>query len=943
MTQPGDHEFLRSIFLMEAWDTLVAIEEGVARLGAAEATPGSCDALFVVTHRLKGAAGLHGFRTIADLADRMEQALAPLPGARPGVIRATAMHLEGLAADLKRSLERLERTGSEAADAPTVAAAPPGDPVRAEMEAFFREQADVAAYFAPEASEHLDVISGALLALERGGARGEELAGLFRAVHTLKGSAYVVGCARMGDVAHRLEDLLVAFREAEVGLTPAVLETAHDAVDAVKLMLDIARDPARDLTAHVADVVARIGALLAAPVPEPMPADAAAPVLAEAPPPEALRSPAPAPVVAPSRVAPPHVVPAARPAPSRPLPSRQTIRVSLERIDALMDLVGELVVARTRLEQRLVELDRVSGTLSSSRLRMRDTFTDFERRHSDAQDEPADVVSDEPDDAATRGLASAAELFAELEFDRYDDTDLLARSVGEISSDVSEVHADLAGLARAVRDDLAQLHRITTALRRSIGRARLVPIGTLFTRFVREGQETARAAGTTVRIETSGESVELDTSVIEQIVDPLVHLVRNAVAHGIETADERRARGKPPTGLVTLSACHHGGAVFVEVHDDGRGIDADLLRRRAVVQGFLREEGAAAVDDREALELIFQPGFSTAPTVTAAAGRGIGMDVVRANVGRLGGEVDVQTEVGAGTRFTLKLPLTLLVSEGLLVRAGGETLALPLTSVQQIVTVPAAAVQGGPEGETVVLGDRSLDVLRLDASLGLPLGPGAARRPLVVLRAAGRPVALGVDEVLQREEIVIKGLGPFLEGVGPFGGATIAADGRVTLLLDPLRIAQRAAGRVVTQAPDAVAPRPVAGGRRVLLVDDSISVRKFVGRMLVKAGFGVTTANDGAEALRHLAEGPFEVVITDLEMPRVNGYELIEDLRRRPAMRAVPVVVLTTRAGDKHVSLARRLGVMHYVTKPVDEQAFVRLIESLVTPAHGSGLAEVAR
>ena len=929
--QPGDQEFLRSIFLMEAWDTLVAIEEGVARLGAAEATPGSCDALFVVTHRLKGAAALHGFQAIAELADRMEQALASLPGARPGVVRAAAVHLEGLAADLKRALDRLERTGAETGDAPGAAGAPGTDPVRAEMEAFFREQADVAAYFAPEASEHLDVIAGALLALERGGARAEELTRLFRALHTLKGSAYVVGCPRMGDVAHRLEDLLAAVRESRVGFTPSVLQAAHAGVDAVRLMLDITRDPSRDLTAHVADAVEGIGALLAAPVVE-------TGVGAEA----SSRAPS-APTPTPAPVTPAPALVPARPAPSRPVPGRQTIRVSLERIDGLMDLVGELVVARTRLEQRLVELDRVSGALSSSRARMRDTFTDFERRHSDAHAEPTGSPNGDTDDAPARGLASAAELFAELEFDRYDDVDLLARNVGEISSDVSEVHADLAGLARAVRDDLAQLHRITTALRRSIGRARLVPIGTLFTRFVREAQEGARAAGTAVRIETSGESVELDTSVIEQIVDPLIHLVRNAVAHGIETADERRARGKPPTGLVTLSACHHGGAVFVEVHDDGRGIDHDVLRRRAVVQGFLGEDGAAALDDHEALELIFRPGFSTASTVTAAAGRGIGMDVVRANVGRLGGEVDVQTELGVGTRFTLKLPLTLLVSDGLLVRVGGETLALPLTSVQQIVTIPAAAVQGGPDGETVTLGDRTVDIVRLDASLGLPPGPATARCPLVVLRAAGRAVALGVDEVLQREEIVIKGLGPFLEGVGPFGGATIAADGRVTLLLDPLRIAQRAAGRVVAQAPDAVAPRLVAGGRRVLLVDDSISVRKFVGRMLARAGFGVTAANDGSEAQRHLTEGPFEVVITDLEMPRVNGYELIEDLRRRPAMRAVPVVVLTTRAGDKHVGLARRLGVTHYVTKPVDEQAFVRLIESLVAPAHGGGLAEVTR
>jgi chemosensory pili system protein ChpA (sensor histidine kinase/response regulator) len=456
-----------------------------------------------------------------------------------------------------------------------------------------------------------------------------------------------------------------------------------------------------------------------------------------------------------------------------------------------------------------------------------------------------------------------------------------------------------------------------------------------------------------VRIETSGESVELDAGVIEQIVDPLLHLVQNAVVHGLETPDERRARGKPAAGSVTLGASHRGAFVVVEVADDGRGIDADRLRRRAVVQGFLRPEAAAALTEREALELIFRPGFSTADEVTTTAGRGVGMDVVRTNVSRLNGEIDVDTEPGAGTRFTLRLPLTVLVTEALLVRAGAEALAVPLNAVHVIATLGPEALRAGPEGEAALVEGRWLPLMHLDRMLGLPVAPPATRVPVLALRGGGGLFACAVGHVLHKEEIVVKPLGAFLDGIGPYAGATVSADGRVTLLLDPVRLGELAllhtTGRTdagATSSLDTAAPPAEVGRRRprggpegrkarVLLVDDSISVRKFVGQMLDKAGFDVTTANDGAEALTRLGEREFDVMVTDLEMPRLNGYELLEDVRRRASTRELPVVVLTTRSGAKHQSLARRLGVSHYVTKPVTEDVFVQLIQSLALGGGG--------
>jgi chemosensory pili system protein ChpA (sensor histidine kinase/response regulator) len=903
MAESGDHEFLRSIFLMEAWDTLATLEEEIGRL-AAGAEP-SWDDLFVVTHRLKGAASLHGFPRVSALADAVERTLAGLP--RGGTTSPVV-------AELGEMLDAL-KTALDGPAAPPVADAGP-DPVRAELARFFGESDEVLGYFVPEATEHLETMTAAILALEREGPGEVGVSGLFRAVHTLKGAAYVVGCTPVGALAHALEDLLSAVRERRTPLTPGGLETALQTEDTIRLMLDPSQTTDVDLTTTTTRLRERIEALLSA-------------VAAPTAPVHSVTSGPPAP-------------PRARSAAERevrPPVGRQTIRVPLERLDTLMDLAGEMVVARSALERRLSEVDRLGDVLFASRARLGQAVADFERRQLDAR---LPAPRHGPDAAPSRALPrSVAEQFAELEFDRYDDFTLLARSVTEIASDIAEVQAELTSVARAAREDLALVHRLTTEVRAGVGRARLVPIGTLYTRFVRQGQEAARAAGKSARFETSGETVELDASIIEQIVDPLLHLVQNAVVHGIETPDERRTLGKPAAGTVTLGASHRGPFVVVEVADDGRGIDPERVRQRAVAQGLVTAEAAAAMPESAALDLIFRPGFSTAAAVTTAAGRGVGMDVVRTNAGRLGGDVEIATGPGAGTRFILRLPLTVLVTEALLVRAAGAVLAVPINAVHVIATLGGESLRMEAHGEMALVEGRWLPLVRLERALAVPAPPPSARCTALVLRGANGLFACAVEQVLHREEIVVKPLGAFLDGIGPYGGATLSAGGRVTLLLDPTRLGELAGTETTAAAPvvdaldhgHATVETGAGGGprRRVLLVDDSISVRRFVGQMLDKAGFDVTTAHDGAEALARLGESPFDVMVTDLEMPRLNGYELLEDVRRRPGTRTLPVVVLTTRSGENHQSLARHLGVTDYVTKPVVEDLFVRLVERLAT------------
>ena len=1020
MLEDQESEFILGIFLMEAWDTVASVEDGLRRLAGGD-PPSSeiVDPLVVVAHRLKGASALHGYPVVSAVALVMENLLEKLPGqpAREGgrtiealgdVVVTVRRVLEMIGDDGREdvetvsrlrarypelfpthaaselppdSLRRAEHTpasappkteavpsapreGETAVDTkplppparsvfsrplppPTPGAMPGGptaelgevaaDRLLSDLERFFAEHAESVPYFAPEAAEHLEVMTRSILALEQvtGATKDEEIATLFRAVHTLKGAAYTVGCAPLGDVAHRIEDILDAVRDRRLEFEPAVFDAVLGGVDTLRLLLDGSAKTTLDARLAVQRTLDVLGALRPGPVP--LESDAGH-VEAEPAAEPALMAPAPAPWR-------PAVVPPMRePRSTRDSESREarpSIRVGLDRLDALMNLVGELVIARSRLDQRVAQIERVNELLAFSRSRMAQAVRDFEEKHRHTQLSPA--LSGVPADPG-------ADVFAELEFNRYDDFNIFARSVDEISADVAEIQAQLAGFIRSVGEDTAQLHRLTGSLRGEVTRARMVPIGRLFARFHQPVREAGRAVGKSLDLRLAGETVEVDNAVIEQIADPLLHLVRNAVDHGIENDEERCAAGKAPRATIWIRAHHQGSFVHIEVADDGRGMDPARLRERAVRLGFLSPAAAQALDGRDALNLIFLPGFSTAPEVTTSSGRGVGMDVVRANVGRLNGEIDVQSEPGAGTRITIKLPLTVIISDALLVRAGGETFAVPMHAVRTVIQVRPEDVVRASDRERVVVEGEEVDLIRLDQALALPAGRTLARLPVLVVRSGVRPLAVAVEELVGKEDVVIRNLGGLLERVGPFAGATITGAGRVILLVDPSRLAESAVGSRRAEAVPAV-PRERGSARartgrttrRILLVDDSISVRKFVGQMLEKANFEVVTANDGAEALRRLGDTAVDLVITDLEMPRVSGYELIQDLRARASTRAVPVVVLTTRAGAKHVNLARSLGIVHYVAKPVDEEVFVRLIGSLTARGAASPATEVVR
>jgi chemosensory pili system protein ChpA (sensor histidine kinase/response regulator) len=943
----GDRQFLLSVFLMEAWDTLAAVEDGLATLGRASGTPVSLEHLAVVTHRLRGSAALSGFPRVAALAGAMEETVERATAA-PTPDRLALTALSDLVLALKAALDVIGATGVEDAEAiaealdrlvPSAAPPEPGAETTRrlrQLDRFFIDQPDVLEYFVPEAVEHLESMAQSLAALEGDSSSDAEIATLFRAVHTLKGAAYTVGCELIGDLAHRIEDMLGEIREHRRPLGRAAIETVFVGLDALRLLVRSGENPVEGRVAAYERAMAMLATL-----PSIEASAASEPAMAERVPELAPASADPAGEAAIAEPA----VGARATAPARPRREasarrvRPSIRVSLDRLDALMNLVGELVVTRSRLERHLTELEQAGELLSFTQSRMTQTVAEFESKYANLALPSADTVGyGGPSDEGEAATVSLGDVFAELEFDRYDDFNLLARRAGEISSDLTEIQLQLSGLVRVVREDAGGVQRLSGELRGQITRARMVPVGRLFAPFVRMVREAARAAGKSVGLEVRGETVEMDTTIVELMADPLIHLVRNAIAHGIEPEETRRRQGKPPQGTLHLGAAHKGGSIYIEVADDGRGIDLEAVGEAARRGGFVTAETLARLGERDILDLIFLPGLTTAASVTTAAGRGVGMDVVRTNVGRLGGEIEVQTEPGRGTRFRIRLPLTVAISDALMVQVGPETLAIPVPAVKAAIQVRPEEIRTVDDAESIEVEGEEVSLVRLDRLLGIPTrvdddGPLS----VVTLRTGRKTLAVAVDEFLVKEEIVIKSLGGFLQGFGPFSGATVTGEGRVILLLDALKLLEMnfapPAPRFEPGRQRVAASAPAAEGRRsVLLVDDSVSVRKFVGGMLERAGFRVVAARDGAEALQQLAESPVDVVVTDLEMPRLNGYELIRDLNREPATCDLPVVVLTTRAGAKHVNLARELGVEHYIAKPVDEASFVRLIESLAAP-----------
>jgi chemosensory pili system protein ChpA (sensor histidine kinase/response regulator) len=856
---------------------------------------------------------------------------------------------------------------------------------------------EVLEFFVPEAEEHLQIVTHCLLSLETNPS-SEQIHRLLRAMHTVKGSAAQVGLHRISSVAHRAEDLIGRLREGELRPSAEIIDICLDAVDTLKKFLYHQWTDEAVMQASVHGLFSRIARLVppereeevATPTAAAPASDVSVPTVVqgvETAPASYLQEIhlsedglAPAPVAASSTEGQPAAAVPATPHVAAEIkkpdgiekfadedlmrkepasmPQSKSVRIALERLDRMMNAVGELVINRTRMLGRVAELERLADVLNFSKARMQDKVSEFQEKHEFSRIHSAPTPRPSDDFPLRSGYSSYSHSFdhslaefSELEMDRYDDFNILSRSLTEISADITEVLTQLDGFVRRVDGDIDEFTKLAHRLQDEITQARMVPIGNLYTRISRTVRDAAKAVNKKVELTLAGAETELDNNIIQQISDPLIHLVRNAVAHGLERDEERYEQGKSDSGNVAVRAYHRGNHIYIEVEDDGRGIDYEKVRKTAVEHSLLSAESAAELGERDLLDLLFQPGFSTAPRKTELAGRGVGLDVVKSNLALLNGEIEVESQKGLGTRFTLKVPLTLIISQALFVRCGNSMFALPLSFVEEIRRLRINEIEEVGGKLLTKVRDVVTEIVRLDSVLGLePIQPINGYFRMVIANVAGRQVGIVVEDVVRKDEIVIKSLGEFLRNLKMFPGATIAPDGSLILLIDVNRLV---AGEAIEHRPlmtSANAARIFAPGaaavahgaipqeaidfvpeeKLVVLVDDSISVRKFVGRMLEKAGYRVKLAGDGLEALEIVTQTRCDLVVTDLEMPRTNGYELLSHLRQDPQTRNIPVMVVTSRAGAKHRDRAMKEGAMAFLTKPVQEDQFIAAVGKLI-------------
>jgi chemosensory pili system protein ChpA (sensor histidine kinase/response regulator) len=878
---------LAEVFAAELESHLERVPDLMEMLATPASQTAACQQLSRIFHTIKGSAAMVGLMDLSKVAKNLQDGFG-LPAEHPEMIPLPSEYLAEMHPAIQQVFAAANRT-APAMPAVVPAAAVEAEGAPTELE---RELLDA---FTMDATEAIEASEQLLLELERQPEDRGLLRALFRHFHTLKGAAAAVGLERVAEQLHHGESLLEAVIESEIAADPAKLvDFLFRLTDSVTGLINRARG-VRDEQRQVIDNIEDEIASLAATVPA-EPARAAA-MEREGEAPEAL---------------------AARAAEQE----TSVVRVQAARLDALMNQVGQLVVSRTRMDRKIQAFAELREKLYYCRNRLSDIIEGFQERYEFNTGERAGLggIPARPVTPTNGGDGVAPDdFFTDLEFDKYDDINILARSVIELATDTGEIADQLGQFIDAFGEEARQFSKITTGLQRQITRLRLVPLDTVFRRLLRPVRDAARQEGKLVDLHFEGADVQLDKSIVEALYPPLLHMVRNAVSHGIELPAVRQARGKPTVGAIRIAAVQRHNSVLLSVQDDGGGMDFEAILQRGRTLGLVSPDEQPSRE--QLLPLIFRPGFTTGHIVTDISGRGVGMDVVSRDISKLNGSLLVDSRDGLGTTLRIALPTTTSIDEILLLEAAEQVYGMPIDFVEQVMAIEMAEL-------VLVSGQRMLKVrneLLPVLLLGPLVGGGVAADHAValVLRAGDRAMALIVDRVHSQQEVVIRPLGRVLEAHPFLSGATISGAGAVIFVLHVGRLfdvmaslADRQATFILHETSD---QEPVEA-RAVLFVDDSISVRKLAQRFLESGGVEVETAVDGIDALEKLATGRFRVVVTDLEMPRMHGYELIAEIRRHPSLRHLPVIVCSSRTTDKHQRRARETGAQGYITKPFTKE-----------------------
>ncbi len=628
---------------------------------------------------------------------------------------------------------------------------------------------------------------------------------------------------------------------------------------------------------------------------------------------------------------PPQAVPPGR-EPIAPVERQEMARVDADLLDQLLNISGEASIARSRLEQQLGSIDFNLGELSRTVTRLKEQLRNLEIETE------AQILHRHEDESSHRGD------FDPLELDRYSSIQQFSRALAETANDVGSIQQLLENLGKETQNLLQQQARTITELQNGLMRTRMVPFQRHVQRLSRIVRQAAADTGKKAELVVEGASGELDRQVLERMLPPFEHMLRNAVVHGIEKPLARAAAGKPETGKIVLELHREGAEVMVRLVDDGAGMNLKAIRDKGAALGLIAP--GQAISDEDAMQLILEPGFSTAGTITQQAGRGVGMDVVATEIKRLGGALHMETKPGQGTVFTIRLPFTLAISHALVVRTGDEFYALPLPTVEGVLRLSKAEVLAhlGKDASAFDYGGQKYRFQHLATFVQLeasPLPEQDVTIPVVLVRAGEHSTGLVADELVGSREIVVKSVGPQISSIRGISGATILGDGRIVIILD-INALVRAEWRG-RQQPLQVASKDKTDKRTfAMVVDDSITVRRVTQRLLERNGMRVLTARDGMDAVTLLQDNVPDIILLDIEMPRMDGYEVAAHVRNDPRLKDVPIIMITSRVGEKHRARAIELGVDDYLGKPYQEAQLLDAIAPLVerNRAQGSGAVE---
>ena len=800
--------------------------------------------------------------------------------------------------------------------------------------------------FALEAEDLLRNININLAILAEQPTSREALLEIRRNAHTFKGSAGIVGLKKPSELAHRVEDLLDYMAEHDIAGNEKIFEILLASTDCLSALTS--GENSRQLTKKINRIYEEfdeIFASLAAPT-----AAASAPQTIKKENTENTQSQSPE-IAADSEIA--NNADSNQKAQTQP--AKSVVRVSLEKLDDLVKIVHGLVISRSVFEQRLSEFDRQIEELHHTTHRLQRSTakleTDFEANMLNVQIQDSRFKIQ---DSRFQGQLSPTQnpkskiqnpkSFDALELDRYTDFHQSTRELVETASDAFAINAALDSLRGNLETLYDSQRRLIEEMQDKLLRIRMVNFGSLSARLIRTARVTCDEENKQVELYIEGESLEIDTQILDSLIEPLLHLLRNAIAHGIEPPDTRRLLGKSEKGKITLRVANEGMHVILTISDDGRGISAPALKEKAVRNNLISREKAASMTDAEAHELIFLPGLTTAEKLSQTAGRGVGMNIIKTAVERQQGTISIVSEPQKGATFTLRLPMALAVTRALLVKAGEQTFAFPLGLVKQITEISGDNIEKANREKNLQFGSNKYRLLHLNELLGLPSHKSNRENVRVLLLdISDSPCALLIDDIIKPEEIVIKPLGTPLQNMPELIGAAILGDGQIAPVLDLFYLLNRKAqsSKLKVQSQPEIQnsfletkskiQNPKSKIKNVLIVDDSPSVRHLTSNIIKNAGFQAIVAKDGLEALEILQSSKDlpNIILTDVEMPRMDGYELLSSLKRSEVLQSIPVVMITSRTSEKHRRKAFDLGVSEYLTKPFDDLILIEIIERL--------------